>query len=227
MDVLLLLAVLTLLFQCRLNCSMTSGGIVLPPLGQGVQGLSKTTPRKSKEWLALSCQRNLEKHTGSINCSIQIGRLPIRSLACVVQQHLAMAWLQGGHNSLPLTSASTRIFYWPYGTTKGWASPADHFGTPANEWSHDKNQKVLDSVTLPLVHHGGGNWHLLFFNSQHGRNRGIFQEVREDRQLFNLLYTLGGYTKHSLITWIFEVLFPAVVYARDTWNPDCISVYCA
>lgn len=86
--------------------------------------------------------------------------------------------LQWGPNSPLLASTFPRIFHWPYGTTEGWASPADYFSTPANKSSCDGSQKVLDGVTLPLVHHHCGNWHLLFFNSQNGLNSRIFQEIR-------------------------------------------------
>lgn len=39
-------------------------------------------------------------------------------------------------------------------------------------------KKVLDGVTLPLVHHHDGNWHLLFLSSQHSLNREIFEDIR-------------------------------------------------
>lgn len=55
---------------------------------------------------------------------------------------------------------------------------ADYFGTPVDKSSRDGNQKVLDGVILPLMHHHDGNWHLLFLSSQHSLNRGIFEEIR-------------------------------------------------
>lgn len=185
-----------ILFQCRLDYSMTNGRIVLPPLGQTTRDVLGNPPQESKQWPALNCPRNWEKHIDSINCSILLVSLRIVAQVCLIQQHLAMAWLHSGRNSPLLTSPLHQLLHWPYGTPKGWASLPDPFlALQLMNQVKDGNQRISIGVILPLVCHHGSNGHLLFFNLQQAHNRGIFQEVRQGRQLFNLLYIHGGYTK--------------------------------
>lgn len=194
-------------------------GLCFHPWGRQLQMYWSTLHRKVNS--GLHCPRNWEKHIDSINCSILLVSLHIGAQVRLIRQHLAMAWLCSGHNSPLLTSILHQLLHWPYGTPKGWVSLADPFlGLQLMNQVMDGNQRVvLIGVILPLVCHHGSNWHLLFFNLQQAHNRGIFQDIRQGRQLFNLLYIHGGYTKSPLIQfWVHEVPSPGAVYAKNTWG---------
>lgn len=86
----------------------------------------------------------------------------------------------------------------------------------------DRSRGVSVDVILPLVIRPGSNWHMLYFNSQQYHNKGVFQEVTQDRWLFVILCSQQLYQKPLEYTLLRQSM-PKIHGASGPVTIECFS----